>query len=540
VRAAEIETQDDLKAWLEGQSQEVCVWIAARAAARVLPLYCETGDRSEDPSTLTLFRATLTASTFSGSKDTTVKSLLALSQAAPKVAEHKRATGRSRVAIAANQALHAIQLSGSSALIAAAKAATDAMTAASRATNMRYQHDPPRDKNPAADARATIFNDARWAEAEGITATRPLWPEGMPDEIAQAWQATLHALPEPDGDQPDYRSFWVPWYQGLLDGKPAFPQSLTEAVALIPEDDWKQGDLHINNTVIPRLMKKYRSALSKAYPVDFTFDALHRVMRIIGIENDNAHLKDPAVVGAFVDDCDELEETLANFVDYAGDLAGTGNHAGVLQRAAQKVLDEVRRAKDLNHLRARHIVRLAGQLEAFSKEEKARDDLGPTLASMLDEGVGFLKSVTRKHFGPSYAALAPLADLPAEHVDRDAVIELFDEMIFYLEELSTDQAIALDAESLAILRDMVRETHDFRAAISEASADEFRAVVQARFTESAAGTGLAFGRLVERSAQAGRKIGDGSDVAIKNFRRVESFRDIIDVLKQMFPGGPPV
>jgi len=122
---------------------------------------------------------------------------------------------------------------------------------------MRYQHDPPRDKNPAADARATIFNDARWAEAEGITATRPLWPEGMPDEIAQAWQATLHALPEPDGDQPDYRSFWVPWYQGLLDGKPAFPQALTEAVALIPEDDWKQGEVHINNTVIPRLMAEH-------------------------------------------------------------------------------------------------------------------------------------------------------------------------------------------------------------------------------------------------------------------------------------------
>ena len=46
----------------------------------------------------------------------------------------------------------------------------------------------------------------------------------------------------------------MPWYQGLLDGKPAFPRALTEAVALIDEADWKQGDLHINNTVIPALM----------------------------------------------------------------------------------------------------------------------------------------------------------------------------------------------------------------------------------------------------------------------------------------------
>lgn len=239
MKAAEITDQDSLEAWLKTQPKEVCVWIAARAAARILPLHWQmvaqkTTARDGNYTALPICRALLTAASLASAEDEAAKEKLA--------------------AAAADDANFAIGASAGAAAAAAASAYTAAASAsyyaaAAAASNYAAATD--------AEAATAAFNDARWVEAHGVSADPPLWPEGMPDDIAQAWQATLDALPEAAVDQPDYRSFWVPWYQGLLDGTPAFPRSLTEAVALIPEDDWKQGDLHINNTVIPVLMAEH-------------------------------------------------------------------------------------------------------------------------------------------------------------------------------------------------------------------------------------------------------------------------------------------
>jgi hypothetical protein len=522
VKAAEIKTQMDLQAWLEGQSQEVCVWIAARAFAQRLPLYwsetaLEVGKGQDNVELLTFYRSLLTALTFTHAKNDALKTRLG--------------SAATQVTTVANPAAKDVVGVLSRALIDAFFVA-QATAVASEAA-----------ENASAVAKTRAFVDAQWAEAEGVTEARRLWVEEMPDYTMAALRAMLDALPEPADDQPDYRSFWVPWYQGLLDGKPAFPQALTEAVALIPEDDWEQGDLHINNTVIPRLMEKYRSNarsdLSQAYPVDFTFDSLQRVMRMVGIQDDMAHLRDPAVVQSFLDDCDELRDTLQDFSDYAQAGQAGSNKIAMLHLSADKVLAELQRTRDTDHLRARHIVRLAGRLEAFSKEEGAREDMGEALSEILDDGIGLLRTVTRRHFGPAYTALAPLGQLTLDHVDQDEVVALFDKVIAQLEALPSDDLVALDEDGLNVFRDMIRELHEFRAAIAEASSDAFREVLEQRFAESIGGTGLAFGRFMEMSSSAAGKSGRAVDGAVKTYKRVQSFGDIIEFIRDFLNLGSP-
>ena len=115
--------------------------------------------------------------------------------------------------------------------------------------------------------------------------------------------------------------------------------------------------------------------------------------------------------------------------------------------------------------------------------------MGEALSDILDDGIGLLRTVTRKHFGPAYTALAPLGQLTLDHVDQDEVVALFDQMIA-LEALPSDDLVALDEDGLNVFRDMIRELHEFRAAIAEASSDAFRQVLEQRFAESIGGTGL--------------------------------------------------
>ena len=266
MKAAEIRYQKGLEAWLKEQPKEVCVWIAARAAARVLPLYWRrtvyrTTALEGQWTPLPVCRALLTASSlaFAGEEAVRLKLGTASGNAAhlpPGRTVFIDADSAAAAARAASEAAFVDALRAPDAASAGAfSSAFDASRAATHAPATAEASDTVRAAiDASADTPAATLDDASWVEAHGVTANHPLWPEGMPDEIAEAWQATLDALPEAAGDQPDYRSFWVPWYQGLLDGKPAFPRALTEAVALIDEADWKQGDLHINNTVIPTLM----------------------------------------------------------------------------------------------------------------------------------------------------------------------------------------------------------------------------------------------------------------------------------------------
>ncbi len=223
-------------------------------------------------------------------------------------------------------------------------------------------------------------------------------------------------------------------------------------------------------------------------------------MRLIGVDDNLAHLKQPGIVHTFLEDAEEVRDGLQDFSDYAGDLSGNGNYAGVLRRAADKVLTELNRADEKLQIRAERIVMLAQDLESFSKEEKAVADIGPELAKRLDIRIDGLRRLCRSYFAPSYLSLAPLADISLEQIDKDQVVDLFDRALDQMRSQPSDDLVALDAEGMAVLEDMKREVADYRAAIAEAATDDFREMMEARMAQCSGALGLSLGRFWQRSS----------------------------------------
>ena len=367
-----------------------------------------------------------------------------------------------------------------------------------------------------------------------------LWNTPAPRELQETWQVVESKM----NLQIDEWDVWRLLYRRILSGEDVCPIGLAEVLnTFLEKEDWERGPAHINplfDDVLALYLGEEPDAapteLAQAAPVEFSFDTLARVMRMVGITDNLGHLKEPGIVQAFVDDAEEVRDLFQDFADYAGELQGGGNYAGILKRAAEKVLGEFDRTEDKMHLRANRLVILASELELFSKDGRARDDLGETLSGLLDTRIEMLKGLCRQHFGPSYLALAPLAQLRLEQVDQQEVIAIFDHAIGYVEALPNPEMVALDAEGVAVLRDMLEELRAYRAAIAEATSDDFQSLLEDRFAQSSGALGLSLTRFYERSVTASGKVGKAADAVIKQNKRVTSLLDIVEAVSSGFGG----
>lgn len=180
---------------------------------------------------------------------------------------------------------------------------------------------------------------------------------------------------------------------------------------------------------------------------------------------------------------------------------------------------------------------LAQDLELYSKDEKAEADLGAALCDKLNRRLAQLKSLCRKHFGAAYVSLAPLSQLNLDQIDQSQVIVVFDRVIAHIEQLPSQEMVALDAEGVAVLHDMLAELRGYRAAIAEADTEDFRAILENRFAQNSGALGLALGKLCERSLVAAGNVSRGADIAIKNYERGASLVEIVSSVGDMYPGG---
>ncbi len=253
VAIDDIRDRDSFKAWLEETSQprQACVALAARAAARVLPLVWADAVTSAKYSALPFLRANLIAS------------VVGLAPSG-MLTEAEHANARRAVAVAdaavADAALAVGDLAAfaatNAALAAAAALAADAALAAYAAALAAH------DAADAADAAwaALRLDCAQLVNGRSLR-TSPLFPDVQPSWIANAIQHINNAHPQSFSDVPNVAeipnaaaigskesrdwSFWLDWYQRLLDGR---EQNWPLLLEIATRDDafWQGSDDEVN------------------------------------------------------------------------------------------------------------------------------------------------------------------------------------------------------------------------------------------------------------------------------------------------------
>lgn len=237
-----VEITDDksAKAWLETQDHQTQVWFAARCALLGLPGVGGFASATTSGLAFSLLRCTLIAAAAATCSTKEMDQLTHAAEAAyrsskalqpfnpntPSVnsADDARdcAEGAARAAFVTNSA-SATREAAYAAILSAGSAA-NAIDAATGSTER-------------AIASAALSSDANnplaWPE---------IWPDNnMPEALQQGWSA----LKAQWADAPDDWSFWIEWYEGILNGTPMDWDLIFKIATEITEEEWDAGQVRV-------------------------------------------------------------------------------------------------------------------------------------------------------------------------------------------------------------------------------------------------------------------------------------------------------
>lgn len=543
VGVSDIEDRDSLKAWLDarpaGARRDDAVWIAHRAASRVWPVFGRAKlKRSPHAAArfgFAFWRAQLKRSP---RNDLTMVSVLRGCLISGVAAARPTSENKATAADAAHAYadVHAGPLAAGAAAVAAKAAATAAEAFAAKAAAT------------AAEAAATaalvdadfweaVRADCRCLGAGDPLAGRSLW-HSHDGPSASHWLSVRQDLSR----RKENWAFWIRWYDALLDPSrhPQHPDALLDRIALQENGFWNGTDAEVNARIaeiVAEFGEPVASPLANAAVTDFTFDTFYEWMCAVGFPQDTVHLRGDSL-SDFLDDIGEAQDGLTDFADYAADARGPTNAPAVLERAAVKLLDELRRTKETEHIRARRVVTLAKHLEGFAQEETKRDEIGGTLASMLDDNLKMLGEVCRKHFAPSIAVLGALDGLDLGETAPEEVIQRLKKAVARIES-GDDSLIPLRPDDLAMLKDMIRDLEVVKASIGEARTQDFEELQKGKLARGAGEVAATVGRYVDKVAEHSDKAGKTFDSTVKWYRRWQTFSDVMDWLLSFGQNGPP-
>ena len=288
IAVEEIVDRDSLEAWLNERPEDLrrqcAVFLASRAAARVAPLawnrlrfapFAKTFNLTSLPvcRSLVISEVAFLAPT----TDIKLASVAAMAAVHVFRAANTDAalTGNSSAALGADVAANAA--------VAAATPARRALAAAARAVARATE----------ADFYVNVHSDCQlWLDLEAsgdIDIARlqsaPLWPDENP--FAKRW-ADLKAKLIADATSDDPRSadwsFWIDWYDGLLEGRAQNIDMLLEIVST-DKIDWEAPPREVNE-VIAGIVERYRTQ-TKINQTKITQSQIQRTKSAIQ-ENRNA------------------------------------------------------------------------------------------------------------------------------------------------------------------------------------------------------------------------------------------------------------
>ncbi|GGF42445.1 hypothetical protein [Mameliella alba] len=517
MKAEDIKDRETLEAWLRGRPRRDSIVVAHRAALRVLPVWGaamgEDWARESGLTALPLLRCGLI-------------SAVVAARSSVEINKEARAAALAADAAGANAdgAISMTAANADAAAIAAANAAitTYASIAVSGAVRAADQ------ANLVYDA-STNISDVTLLEDGGDPINLDLWPNHPPERFLAKERVTLAIW---DEDPPERWEFWRRWWEGAKRGQPLDPGLQLTIVKGIDEETWKDPDKVAE--AIAKIEMAFVPPLSDAAFSDFRFDTVHQWMVLADFDDDLSHLRDPEVIRAFHEDCEDLRDQLQDFIDFAGDMAEGRNRPVPMVRSADKLLKEVQRAEGAERLRARRFVQLGQYAELHAAVEVDRSVVGETNARMLDDALETFRSVCRKHLGPVLRRLDPLDRFELGDSDPVELVKVLSGTVNALATAQVQGLKPLSPDAETALRELVEGLEDLKSQLTEAQSEERRSYLRRRFARNYAASAATVKRLTERMAPVAQGTTKAVDGAIKNHGRWKKLVEIVDWLSSLW------
>ncbi len=242
-RKVEITDEESALAWLETQDHHTQVWFASRCALRALPALGDWSDATKSGLAFATLRTALISDSASACRPEMMTSF-------------RRAA---RAAISATRSVNSAETGTRSADLAAMSARSAALCAVSAALSA---HSAARSAVSASlsacstePTALSVIVSPMSQDASDLTIDSPLWPDKfLPDALRDDWDALIQQWKEDDADW----SFWVEWYEAILNGTP-MPWELTHRIALeVTEGEWEAGQ-----SVVAERIKEIRREWNK-------------------------------------------------------------------------------------------------------------------------------------------------------------------------------------------------------------------------------------------------------------------------------------
>ncbi|MDW3183189.1 hypothetical protein [Roseobacter sp.] len=229
----EIAGKDGIRDWLESQDRQTQIWFAARGALRTIPGLGEWGAATRYDLALTTMRKILVVSAASAFDVTKTPMLLDRARSAEAVMQTSAEPNSSAATVAR----------------ATARASNSAVMCLLRS----WEAAEP--VNSFLYTALSIESEALAAAVYDVNNPRawlPLWPDNSPPApLVQGWVLLKGQW---EADPADW-SFWVEWYEAILNGAP-LPWDLTHRIALeITDAEWDEGQ-----TTVARRISEIRGA----------------------------------------------------------------------------------------------------------------------------------------------------------------------------------------------------------------------------------------------------------------------------------------
>ncbi|WP_195819795.1 hypothetical protein [Roseobacter sp. MH60115] len=215
----EIAGKDGIRDWLESQDRQTQIWFAARGALRTIPGLGEWGAATRYDLALTTMRKILVVSAASAFDVTKTPMLLDRARSAEAVMQISAEPNSSTATVAR----------------ATARASNSAVMCLLRS----WEAAEP--VNSFLYTALSIESEALAAAVYDVNNPRawlPLWPDNSPPApLVQGW---VWLKEQWEADPADW-SFWVEWYEAILNGAP-LSWELTRRIALeVTDDEWDAG-----------------------------------------------------------------------------------------------------------------------------------------------------------------------------------------------------------------------------------------------------------------------------------------------------------